>query len=69
MIDDFARSLGTVGVMTDLVREEACGYTLSDAITLDELKAITQNGGIDESAPYFRTVEVFCRISRADSQR
>ncbi len=57
LIDDFARSLGTVGVMTDLVREEACGYTLSDAITLDELKEIMQNGGIDESAPYFRTVE------------
>ena len=57
LIDDIARSLGTVGVMTDLVREEACGYTLSDAITLDALKAITENGGIDESAPYFRTVE------------
>ena len=57
LIDDIARSLGTVGVMTDLVREEACGYSLSDAITLDELRTITENGGIDENAPYFRTVE------------
>lgn len=57
LIDDIARSLGAVGVMTDLVREEACGYHLSDAITLDELKAITQNGGVDESAPYWRSIE------------
>ena len=57
LIDDIARSLGTVGVMTDLVREEACGYRLADAITLDELKTITENGGIDENAPYYRSVE------------
>ena len=57
LIDDIARSLGTVGVMTGLVRCEACGYSLSDAITLDELKTITENGGIDERAPYYRSVE------------
>jgi tRNA pseudouridine55 synthase len=57
LIDDLARSLDTVGVMTGLVREEACGYSLSDAITLDELKRITENSGIDEKAPYFRSVE------------
>lgn len=61
LIDDLARCLGTVGVMTDLVREEACGYRLADAITLDQLKAITENGGIDEEAPYFRTVESLFR--------
>ena len=57
LIDDIARALGTVGVMTDLVREEACGYSLSDAITLDQLKEIIENGGIDETAPYWRSVE------------
>ena len=57
LIDDIAHSLGTVGVMTDLVREEACGYRLGDAITLGELRTIMENGGIDETAPYFRTVE------------
>ena len=30
---------------------------LADAITLDELKTITENGGIDENAPYYRSVE------------
>lgn len=44
LIDDLARSLGTVGVMTDLVRYEACGYQLEDCITLDELKVMTESG-------------------------
>ena len=44
LIDDIARSLGTVGVMTDLSRTRACGYTLEDALTLDELKARAQDG-------------------------
>ena len=38
IIDDLARSLGTVGVMTGLVRREACGYRLEDCMTLDQLK-------------------------------
>ena len=44
LIDDIARALGTVGVMTDLTRTRACGYTLEDALTLDELKARAQDG-------------------------
>lgn len=57
LIDDLARALGTVGVMTDLVRYEACGYSLDDAITLDELRAITSEGEIDCNARYFHSVE------------
>lgn len=38
LIDDLARSLGTVGVMTDLERYEACGYKLGDCMTLSELR-------------------------------
>lgn len=44
LIDDLSRALGTVGVMTDLVRYEACGYKLDDCITLDQLKAMTESG-------------------------
>ena len=47
IIDDLARSLGTVGVMTDLVRYEACGYRLEDCITLDTLKERVQSGDMD----------------------
>lgn len=53
IIDDLARALGTVGVMTGLVRYEACGYRLEDCMTLGELKAKVENG--DES--YLLSVE------------
>ncbi len=44
IIDDLARSLGTVGVMTDLVRYEACGYPLEACMTLDELRQRIDSG-------------------------
>ena len=44
LIDDIARSLGTVGVMTDLVRREACGYRLEDCVTLGELGTLIAGG-------------------------
>lgn len=47
LIDDLARALGTVGVMTGLVRYEACGYRLDDCLTLDELRQRINSG--DES--------------------
>ena len=53
LIDDLARALGTVGVMTGLVRYEACGYRLDDCLTLDALKAKIENGDRD----YLRSVE------------
>ena len=47
LIDDLARALGTVGVMTGLLRYEACGYRLDDCMTLDELRQRIDSG--DES--------------------
>lgn len=47
LISDIAKKLGTDAVMTALVRTSACGFTLSDAITLDELKALCDSGEID----------------------
>ncbi|MEE3491818.1 tRNA pseudouridine(55) synthase TruB [Ruminococcus sp.] len=53
LIDDLARALGTVGVMTDLVRYEACGYPLDDCMTLDELRQRIDNG----DASFLHSVE------------
>ncbi len=47
LIDDLARSLGTVGVMTDLERTAACGYTLADAVTLSTLGDIAAAGTLE----------------------
>lgn len=57
IIDDLGRALGTVGVMTDLVRYEACGYRLEDAVTLDRLRELTASGTFDPGSAYFRPVE------------
>ena len=56
LIDDIARALGTVGVMTDLDRYEACGYREADAVTLDELRSLADSGAV-EGAPCYRDVE------------
>ena len=53
LIDDLARALGTVGVMTDLVRYEACGYPLEDCMTLDELRQRIDSG----DASFLHSVE------------
>ena len=47
LISDIAKKLGTDAVMTALVRTSACGFTLSDAITLDQLKDLCATGEID----------------------
>lgn len=47
LISDIAQRLGTCAIMTDLIRTSACGFELSDAITLEQLKAISDNGEIE----------------------
>ena len=56
LIDDIARGMGALAVMTGLVRTEACGYSLSEAVTLDELKELAADGTLTESKCY-RDVE------------
>lgn len=48
LIADIALSLGTNGIMTGLVRTSACGFTLDEAITLEQLKVYAENGQINE---------------------
>ncbi len=40
LIEDIAQKLGTVGTMNSLVRVEACGLKLEEAMTLDDLRAL-----------------------------
>ena len=48
LIADLAKAAGSLGVMTALRRTKACGFTLADAITLDEAKALSEAGTLDE---------------------
>lgn len=54
LIDDIGASLGCGGVMTGLRRTKACGFTLDDALTLDDMKRLSDENQIDA---YLRPVE------------
>ena len=47
LIDDIGRKLGTGALMTSLRRTQACGYNLSDCITLEQLKELCESGEIE----------------------
>lgn len=49
LIDDIAKKLCIGGCMTSLVREEACGFTLKESYTLDELRALSERGEIEKT--------------------
>lgn len=46
IIDDIGAKLEVGAVMTDLNRTKACGYSVEDAVTLDEVKTLCENGDI-----------------------
>ena len=48
LIADLAKAAGSLGAMTALRRTKACGFTLADAITLDEAKALSEAGTLEE---------------------
>ncbi len=49
LIDDIGRELGCGAVMTSLVRTRACGFTLDDSVTLDEIKELSHGGEQSEN--------------------
>lgn len=54
LIDDIGKSLGCGGMMTGLRRTRACGFTLDDALTLNQMKGLFETGRI---AQQLRPVE------------
>ena len=48
LIADIAKKLNTHAIMTDLVRTSACGFELSDAITLAQLKTLAENDEVEK---------------------
>lgn len=45
LINDIGEALGCGGIMTSLVRIAACGFTLSDCVTLEQLQEAANSGG------------------------
>ncbi len=68
LIDDIARAVGTLGVMTDLVRYEACGYRLDDCMTLDELKERAESGDMSFVKSVESIFEAYDEVTVSDKQ-
>ena len=47
LIEDLAQAAGSCGTMTALRRTRACGFTLEDARSLEELKALAGEGKLE----------------------
>lgn len=45
LINDIGEALGCGGIMTSLVRTKACGFDLSDCVTIEQLQDIASAGG------------------------
>lgn len=46
LIEDIAHSVGAIATMTALVRTQACGFDLENAITIEELRKLKDKGEI-----------------------
>lgn len=65
LIDDIGRDIGCGAVMTSLVRTKACGFTLEDSITLDELRELSREGEAPENtAKLLRSCESLFSVYR-----
>ena len=47
LIEDIAGAAGTLGVMTSLRRVRACGFAEDEAVTLEDLRALSAGGKLD----------------------
>lgn len=69
LIDDLGESLGTCGVMTSLVRTSACGYTLEDAIPLNEAREMTDFSEHLKSVESLFTSYGYVKITEPQARR
>lgn len=72
LIEDIAAAVSSCGVMTALRRTAACGFTLADAVPLEELRAHKETGDVEQ---FLRPVEKLfstlpaVRVTEAQAQR
>ncbi len=72
LIEDIATALQSCGVMTELRRTAACGFTLADAVSLNELRAHKETGDVEiflrPVEKLFSTLPAVC-VTQAQGQR
>lgn len=55
LISDIGDALGSGGMMTSLVRTRACGFSLEDCVTLEQLQRAAENSG--DFLPFLKPIE------------
>lgn len=55
LINDIGEALDCGGIMTSLVRTAACGFTLADCVTLEQLQAAADSG--DDFTKFVKPIE------------
>ena len=69
LIDDIGKSLGTGAVMTALERTSACGYKIEDCVSLDDVKSLSEKGGLESKiAPTESLFTNYPYVKVSDSQ-
>ncbi len=63
LINDIGDSLGCGGIMTSLQRTSACGFSLADCVTIEDLQKIAEESG-DFSAHLRPVEEVFAELPK-----
>ena len=68
LIDDMGKALGTVAVMTSLCRTKACGFSLNESISMDELKSLTADDIKARLLPIERLFESYRAVTVSEAQ-
>ena len=69
LIDDIGQALGVGAVMTALRRTEACGFTLSDCVTLERFRQLCEEGVADSVLlPTDSLFAVYPKLTVSDAQ-
>lgn len=68
LIDDIGKALGTFAVMTALQRTSACGFTLENAITIEELKSLTPEEIKSGLLPIERLFDSYRKVTVSPAQ-
>ncbi len=70
LINDIGDSLGCGGIMTSLVRTKACGFSLEDCVTLEELQTEADKNGdfLSYLKPISAVFEYLPKIYLSDKQ-
>ena len=68
LIDDIGKALGTCAVMTSLCRTNACGFSLEESISMDELKSLTADDIKARLLPVERLFESYREVTVSEAQ-